>query len=41
MLKPSLCNYNDAEIQIKGTMTIPNTGAAAVLNNVKVKSEIK
>ena len=33
ILKQSLCNYSDAYIHGKGTITIPNTGTAAVVNN--------
>ena len=28
MLKPSLCDYIDAYIRVKGTITVPNTAAA-------------
>ena len=33
MLKSSLCDYNDAYILAKGTITVPNTGTAAADNN--------
>ena len=33
MLKPSLCDYTDAHILAKGTVTIPNTGTAANPNH--------
>ena len=33
MLNPILCNYSDAYIAFKGTITVPNTGAAAAPNN--------
>ena len=33
MLKSSLFNYSDACIAVKGTITVPNTGAAAAKNN--------
>ena len=34
MLKSSLCDYSDAFIFVKGTITVPNTEAdAAVANN--------
>ena len=33
ILKQSLCNYSDAYIHVKGTITISNTGTAAVVNN--------
>ena len=29
MLKLSLCDYNDAYIHVKGTITVPNTAVAA------------
>ena len=41
MLKSSLCNYSDAYILVKGTMTVPNTAAADTnANNVVKKSNI-
>ena len=33
MLKSSLCDYSDAYIVVKGTITVPNTGTAAAPNN--------
>ena len=33
MLKSSLCDYSDAYIHVKGTITIPNTVTAAATNN--------
>ena len=33
MLKSSPCDYTDAYIAVKGTITVPNTGAAAAPNN--------
>ena len=33
MLKSSSCDSSDAYIAIKGTITVPNTGTAAVPNN--------
>ena len=33
MLKSSLFDYSDAYIAVKGTITVPNTGAAAAPNN--------
>ena len=32
-LKSSLCDYSDAYIHVKGTVTIPNTGTAAAPDN--------
>ena len=38
MLKSSLCNYSDAYILVKGTITVPNTAAGDVdANNPKKK----
>ena len=38
MLKSSLCDYNDAYILLKGTMTVANTAAAdADANNTNKK----
>ena len=36
MLKSSLCDYNDPYILASGTITVPNTRTAAVLNNKKI-----
>ena len=33
MLKSNLCNYSDAYILVKGTITVNNTGRAAAPNN--------
>ena len=33
MLKSSLCDYSDAYILVKGTITVNNTGTAAAPNN--------
>ena len=33
MSRPSLCDYIDAYIAVRGTITIPNTGTAAAQNN--------
>ena len=33
MLSSSLCDYSDAYILVKGTITVPNTGTAATPNN--------
>ena len=35
MLKSSLCDYSDAYILVSGTITVENTGTAAVPNNRK------
>ena len=35
MLKSSLCDYSDAYILVRGTITVPNTGAAINPNNKK------
>ena len=32
--RPSLCDYSNAHIAVKGTITVPNTGTASVWNNV-------
>ena len=37
MLKSRLCNYSDAYIHVKETITVPNTGNTAAPNNVKKK----
>ena len=38
MLKPSLCDYSDAYILVKGTISVNNTAAAgAVVNNTNKK----
>ena len=33
MLKSSLCDYSDVYILLSGTITVENTGTAAVANN--------
>ena len=33
MVRSNLCHYSDLYIHVKGTMTFPNTGTAAALNN--------
>ena len=33
MLKSNLCDYSDAYILVKGTITVNNTGTAAASNN--------
>ena len=33
MLKSSLCDYSNEYIAVKRTITVPNTGTAAALNN--------
>ena len=41
MPKSSLCDYNDAYILVKGTITVPNTAAVDVdVNNANKKSNI-
>ena len=40
MLKPSLCDYSDAYILVKVTITVSNTGADAAPNNRNKKSNI-
>ena len=38
MLRSNLCDYNDAYILVKGTMTVPNTAAAdAAVNETNKK----
>ena len=37
MLKSSLCDYSDAYILVKGTVTVNNTAAAAAVNNANKK----
>ena len=32
-LRTSLCDYRDAHILVKGTITVPNTGTAATPND--------
>ena len=40
VLKSSLCNYSDAYILVKGTITVNNTGTAAAPTNRNKKSNI-
>ena len=40
MLKSSLCDYSDAYILVKWTVTVNNTGKAAAPNNRTKKSNI-
>ena len=37
MIRSSLCNYSDAYILVKGTITITNTGRAVAPNNINKK----
>ena len=37
ILRPSLYDYNDAYILVKGTTTVTNTAAAAAANNANKK----
>ena len=37
MLKSTLCDYSDAYILVKGTITVANTGAATIPNNKNIK----
>ena len=41
MLKSSLCDYSDAYIPVKGTITINNTAAAAAVNNANKNAIFK
>ena len=42
MISSNLCDYSDAYIIVKGTVTVPNTTAAAVaVNNTNKKTSIK
>ena len=36
-IRSSLCNYSDAYILVKGTITITNTGRAVAPNNIDKK----
>ena len=41
LVRSRLCDYNNAYIHVKGTITIPNTAAAsAATNNANKKSNI-
>ena len=35
MLRSSLCDYNDADILVSATITVPNTSAAGATENNK------
>ena len=37
MIKSSLCNYSDAYIHVKGTITISNTAAAGEVEIMPIK----
>ena len=38
MITPNLCNYNDADIHVKGIIIVPNTASAGVsVNNTSQK----
>ena len=37
MVRSYLCDYGDAYIHVKGTITVPNTGTAAAPNNGNTK----
>ena len=37
MLRLGLCDYSDAYVLVRGTITVPNTGIAAALNNTNKK----
>ena len=39
MLRSNLCDYSDAYILVKGTITVPNTGTTVAPNN-RSKKEI-
>ena len=42
MIRSNLCNYSDAYIQFKATITVPNTAAtAATVNNTNIKAIFK
>ena len=41
MIRSSLCDYSDAYILVKGTVTVENTGTAADPNNRNKKVIIK
>ena len=38
MLRSSLCDYSDAYILVKGSITVNNTAAGAAANNTNKKS---
>ena len=37
MIRSNLCDYSDAYIHVKGTITVPNTTAGAAVNNTNKK----
>ena len=41
MLRLDLCDYSDAYVLVRGTITVPNTGIAAALNNPNKKRIFK
>ena len=41
MIISNLCDYGDAYIHVKGTIRVPNTGAAADPNNRNKKVKLK
>ena len=41
MIRSSLCDYSDVYILVKGTITVENTGTAAVLKNRNKKVKFK
>ena len=41
MLKSSLCDYSDAYIAVKGTITVLNTGIVVAPNNKNKEVEFK
>ena len=41
MIRVNLCDYSDAYIHIKRTITVPNTGTAATPNNTNKKVTFK
>ena len=42
MITSNLCNYSDAYIQFKATITVPNTAATvATVNNTNIKAIFK
>ena len=40
MLRSNLCDYSDAYILVKGTITVPNTGTTVAPNNRSMKRNI-
>ena len=37
MIKSRLCDYSDADLHIKGTITVPNTATATkAVKNIKI-----